>query len=167
MADTEELVRLRAFLLGSGPGSGSGHYVARTSEEAAAWRHNYRAWLAKLLPGSDAVHVAVIDGTDGLAACAIAVVDQRAPTHLCPDGQVGWVQTVVVDPAMRRRGLGLRVMGYVMDWFQERGIRTVFLQTTSAAADLYTRIGFQPTGEDTMIAVLSPPLNDDREALTS
>ncbi|MDG4861021.1 GNAT family N-acetyltransferase [Streptomyces sp. T-3] len=160
-ADTDELVRLRTFLLSSGPG----HYVARNPEEERAWQRNYRVWLSKVLPAPDGpVRVTVIDGPSGLAACAIAVVDQRAPTHLCPGGEVGWVQTVVVDPAMRRHGLGRRIMRHVLEWFREREIRTVFLQTTPDAADLYKRIGFRRTGEDTMVAEI--PAAQDRASTT-
>ncbi|MEU9985047.1 GNAT family N-acetyltransferase [Streptomyces sp. NPDC050856] len=144
-ADIEELVRLRAFLLSTGEGP----YVARGPAEDAAWRRGYRVWLDRVLAQpADRVHVAVIGEPADLGACAIAVVDDRAPTPLCPDGRTGWVQGVVVDPALRRQGLGARVMEHALAWLRARGASSVALQTTPDGARLYRNLGFLPSGED-------------------
>lgn len=138
-------MRLRGYLLSSGDGL----YVARGPEEDAVWRRAYRDWLHRVLTRpEDRVHVAVVGTPQALAACAIAVVDERAPTARCPNGLVGWVQTVVVDPRWRRRGLGTLVMGHALDWLRGRGASAVVLQTTGSGAPLYRRLGFVPTGED-------------------
>lgn len=143
--DIDELVRLRGHLLSSG----SGVYVARDPEEDAAWRRAYRAWLARVLARpADRVHVTVAGPAERLAACALAVVDERAPTARCPNGLAGWVQTVVVDPPWRRRGLGARVMDHALDWLASRDVSAVALQTTEDGAPLYRKLGFVPTGED-------------------
>ncbi|GCB50686.1 GNAT family N-acetyltransferase [Streptomyces sp. NL15-2K] len=145
VADIEELVRLRGHLLSSG----TGVYVARDPEEDAAWRRAYRAWLGRVLAGpADRVHVTVVGTPETLAACAIAVVDERAPTARCPNGLTGWVQTVVVDPPWRRRGLGARVMDHALGWLRAREVSAVVLQTTEDGAPLYQKLGFAPTGED-------------------
>ncbi|MEE1753363.1 GNAT family N-acetyltransferase [Streptomyces sp. SP18CS02] len=144
-ADKDELVRLRAFLLSTGDGA----YVARDPAEDAAWRHGYRVWLDRVLTRrDDRVHVAVIGGPARLDACAIAVVDDRAPTAHCPEGRAGWVQSVVVDPARRRQGLGSRVMAYTLAWLRAQGASPVALQTTGDGARLYRNLGFRSTGED-------------------
>ncbi|MDH6126840.1 GNAT family N-acetyltransferase [Kitasatospora sp. GP82] len=128
---------------------GGGHYAAHSPEEDAAWRHGYRQWLERVLLREDQrIHVAACGAATALRACAIAVIDDRAPTAHCLTGQVGWVQTVVVDPASRRQGLGVRVMAYVLDWLRVRGVQQVALQTTTDGAGLYRNLGFRPTGED-------------------
>ncbi|MEE1789877.1 GNAT family N-acetyltransferase [Streptomyces sp. BE308] len=145
MGDIEELVRLRGCLLSSG----SGAQVARTPEEDDLWKRAYRAWLGRVLAGEEeTVHVSVVGGAHALAACAVAVVDQRAPTVRCPSGRSGWVQTVVVDPASRHRGLGARVMDHALGWLRAAGAEAVVLQTTEAGSPLYRRLGFRPSGEE-------------------
>ncbi|MCX4963679.1 GNAT family N-acetyltransferase [Streptomyces sp. NBC_00654] len=153
MGDIEELVRLRGYLLSSG----SGAYVARTPEEDALWKRAYRAWLRRVLAsdgdgdgdaGGGAVQVSVIGAAPALLACAVAVVDQRAPTAHCPSGRSGWVQTVVVDPAARRGGLGGLVMDHALGWLRGAGAEEVVLQTTDAGSPLYRKLGFRPSGEE-------------------
>lgn len=144
-ADIEELVRLRSHLLGSGDAP----YAARSPQEDAAWRAAYRDWLGRVLTGpADRVQVSVIGPAHRLAACAVAVVDDRAPTAHCLNGLTGWVQSVVVDPQWRRRGLGTRVMRHALDWLRSRGASGAVLQTTPVGAGLYRGLGFLPTGED-------------------
>jgi GNAT superfamily N-acetyltransferase len=144
-ADIEELVRLRSHLLGQG----SAPYAARTEEEDAAWRAAYRSWLDRELAGpADRVQVTVIGPAHRLAACAVAVIDDRAPTARTLNGLTGWVQSVVVDPDRRRLGLGKRVMQHALDWLRSRGVDSAVLQTTHDGASLYRGLGFVPTGED-------------------
>ncbi len=143
--DTDELIRLRGWLLSHGDGP----YVARTPEEDQAWRRAYRAWLGPVLAGElPGVRVGVIGPPHSLAACAVAVLDHRAPTAHCPGGRVGWVQTVVVDPPARGRGLGRAIMRDALAWLRAEGAETVALQTTSDGTRLYRGLGFEPTGED-------------------
>ncbi|MEU3755276.1 GNAT family N-acetyltransferase [Streptomyces olivoreticuli] len=123
--------------------------MARDPEEDAAWRRAYRAWLGRVLARDDhRVRIVVVDGPTALAACAVAVVDDRAPTAHCLNGLAGWVQGVVVDPALRRQGLGARVMAHALGWLRENGASSVALQTTDDGAELYRNLGFRPTGED-------------------
>ncbi|MEU1287652.1 GNAT family N-acetyltransferase [Kitasatospora sp. NPDC005856] len=143
--DIEELVRLRGHLLGAG----TAPYAARTPQEDAAWRAAYRSWLVRQLTGpTGRVHVTVIGPAHRLAACAVAVIDDRAPTAHCLNGLTGWVQSVVVDPDRRRSGLGTRVMRHALDWLRSRGVDSAVLQTTPDGAALYRGLGFLPTGED-------------------
>ena len=58
-----------------------------------------------------------------------------------------WVglQSIEVDPAHRRQGLALAVVGALLEWGAERGAGTAYLQVTSdnvPARALYERIGF-------------------------
>ncbi|MFI8438381.1 GNAT family N-acetyltransferase [Streptomyces sp. NPDC079020] len=146
MGDIEELVRLRGYLLSSG----SGAYAARTPVADALWKRAYRAWLSRVLAGDGGgtVQVSVIGPAPALLACAVAVVDQRAPTAHCPSGRSGWVQTVVVDPAARRGGLGGLVMDHALGWLRGAGAEAVVLQTTDAGSPLYRKLGFRPSGEE-------------------
>jgi ribosomal protein S18 acetylase RimI-like enzyme len=64
-----------------------------------------------------------------------------------PDG--AWLFGLWVDPAVRRAGVGTRLIDAVADWARERGRARLALSVTTnnaAAAALYGRAGFEPTG---------------------
>jgi GNAT superfamily N-acetyltransferase len=61
------------------------------------------------------------------------------------DDWVGF-RSIEVDPAHRRRGLGLAVVAALVDWGAERGATTAYLQVladNTAALGLYARLGFR------------------------
>jgi GNAT superfamily N-acetyltransferase len=154
-ADIEELVRLRAHLLDAPDADLP--YRAGSPAAKEAWRRDYRAWLAEQLTAADGIRVAVVplpDGT-GLAACATAIVDRRAPSPACPSGRAGWLQSVVVDPASRGQGLGARLLEHLHGWLAGQGVDEVLLQTTENATAFYRRLGFAPSGEELLFRTLS------------
>lgn len=151
--DMERLVELRKWLLSTG----TGHYVAKTPDEETAWQESYRKWLLRVMDEEqDRVLVAVLHTEEDatLMACAIGIIDERAPMNGCLNGRVGWVQTVVVDPQARRRGYGERIMAHVLHWFQTNEVGKVTLQTTPMAKKLYEKLGFEASGEDLLIKEL-------------
>jgi predicted N-acetyltransferase YhbS len=58
------------------------------------------------------------------------------------NGPVGWIGTVWVDPAFRRRGLGLGLTQCAIDAAEAAGCRTLVLVATQAGRPMYERIGF-------------------------
>jgi predicted N-acetyltransferase YhbS len=59
------------------------------------------------------------------------------------NGTVGWVGTIWVDPAWRRRGVGLAMTQAVIDVAESAGCRTLLLVATEAGRPLYERLGFE------------------------
>jgi GNAT superfamily N-acetyltransferase len=84
----------------------------------------------------------VIDGEDGLAACALL---NRIP-HLCPPGEEaswrGYVQWVSTDPHYRRRGYAAALMETILEWATVQGAKVVELHATEVGKPLYERLGF-------------------------
>jgi GNAT superfamily N-acetyltransferase len=154
-ADLDELVRLRAHLL-EDTASADVPYAATSAAERSAWRARYRAWLTERLGRDTAVRVAVVPGPGRLRACATAVIDQRAPSPVCPSGLAGWIQSVVTDPRDRGQGLGAAVLADLTAWLESRGVDEAVLQTTAEAHGFYRRSGFLPTGEDLLYKPLRP-----------
>ncbi|MFE3853498.1 GNAT family N-acetyltransferase [Streptomyces griseorubiginosus] len=155
LADIEELVRLRAHLLDAPDADLP--YKAGGSAAREAWRRDYRAWLTAQLTEPEGIRVAVVplpDGT-GLAACATAIVDRRAPSPACPSGRAGWLQSVVVDPASRGQGLGARLLEHLHGWLAGQGVDEVLLQTTENATGFYRRLGFASSGEELLFRTLT------------
>jgi GNAT superfamily N-acetyltransferase len=57
-------------------------------------------------------------------------------------GPVAWVAMVLVDEALRGRGIGTALMRHVLAFLDGRGIKTVRLDATPLGRPLYERLGF-------------------------
>lgn len=134
-ADIPELVRLRGLLFTELDGG----WRSRPVDEG--WRDACAAELTRLLRG-DTMRVLVVDGTPGLAACGIGVLDQRLPNPYNPRGLVGHVFGVVTEPAERGRGHARAVMEGLLAWFDERGAGRVDLNASPDGMPLYRKLGF-------------------------
>lgn len=152
-ADIERLIELRKHLLSGG----EGHYAAQSPEEENAWQTSYRSWLYENLRDNPRVLVAAaaVEEESDIVACAIGIVDERAPMKGILNGRSGWIQTVVVEPQRRRQGIAEQVMEYVLEWFREQDVGKIVLQTTPDAKRLYRKLGFEETGEDLLYKPLS------------
>ncbi|RMR22675.1 hypothetical protein ALP90_02221 [Pseudomonas amygdali pv. ulmi] len=138
-SDIEVLVALRAHLL---DGASTASYASRTSEERLRWKAAYRDWLKPVLAGGEHTRIAVADRDGEVVACATGLIDSRPPAPDCLSGWCGWVQSVVVSPPCRRQGMAERLMHELLQWFAERGVTKVLLETTPAAEALYRKLGF-------------------------
>jgi ribosomal protein S18 acetylase RimI-like enzyme len=80
---------------------------------------------------------------DGRHAGSVALTDE---------GDTGWVRWVVLDPELRGRGLGRRMLGELVAEAEAAGYEGLALETFSelrAAASLYRLHGFEVTWEQT------------------
>jgi predicted N-acetyltransferase YhbS len=62
---------------------------------------------------------------------------------LCINGPVGWIGTVWVEPAWRRRGIARALTQATMDAAVEAGCRTLVLVATKEGRPLYEQLGFE------------------------
>lgn len=148
-ADVAMLIELRAHLLDGTAAS----YSANTAAEQARWRAAYRSWLASTLGTNDNVQVLVAEHRESgqVVGCATGIIDVRAPTAANLNGLSGWVQSVVVSPQWRARGMARQLMQQLLRWFDNRGVTSVVLQTTPGAEELYLGLGFEPSSERPLI----------------
>ena len=137
-ADALRDVRLRA--LRDAPEA----FWSTWEREAAFPRAEWERRAAEAEAGEQAV-IAVAEGPGGrLVALAGGRVDDE-------DRERADVWGTWVDPSVRGggRGLGAAVVGEVVAWARERGLRRVVLwvgDEVPAAAALYARLGFVATG---------------------
>lgn len=137
--DIPELVRLREIL--ADRMARDGHLPIE--EE---WQRAYAESLQERLGSSDTA-VYVVDSPDrGLAACGIGLIFDRFPGPSLPDGRYGYVQGMTTDPRHRRRGHGRMIMGALLEWYRDSGVRRVDLHATSDAEPLYRQFGFVDDG---------------------
>lgn len=59
------------------------------------------------------------------------------------NGPVAWIGTVWVEPAWRRRGVGMALTEAAIETAESAGCRTLLLVATDAGRPLYERIGFE------------------------
>jgi predicted N-acetyltransferase YhbS len=59
------------------------------------------------------------------------------------NGPVAWIGTIWVEPAWRRRGVGMALTQATIDVAEAAGCRTFLLVATEAGRRLYERIGFE------------------------
>ncbi|MDT4855459.1 Acetyltransferase (GNAT) family protein [compost metagenome] len=143
--DIDSLILLRAYLLDGTSAS----YSSRSPEDTERWRATYRDWLTSRLKESDCVLILAAEHRDSgdILGCATGIIDQRAPAPGSLNGLSGWVQSVVVSPQWRKRGVAWELMQHLLRWFSNRGIATVALQSTTLACSLYESLGFVGSGE--------------------
>jgi ribosomal protein S18 acetylase RimI-like enzyme len=134
--DVAELVRLRALLFED---LGGDYFNPATAH--GDWRHDLTAVLEAKLTSENA-RILVVDGDQGLAACAIGTVEQWFPGPHSHNGRVGQVIGVVTDPAYRRRGHSRAIMRTLLDWFREQGVSRVDLHASADGEPLYRDLGF-------------------------
>jgi ribosomal protein S18 acetylase RimI-like enzyme len=113
---------------------------ATTSDEAAARPAEYwERWTRA--PADEQVTIVAVDG-DRWVGMVSGWLPEQTPNR-------AWLAQLWVDPAVRRAGLGLRLIEAIVAWARERGMVALELSVTTnnpAAAALYARAGFVETG---------------------
>ncbi|MER5624088.1 GNAT family N-acetyltransferase [Streptosporangium sp. NPDC002544] len=137
--DIPELVRLREILADRMARDGT----LPIEEE---WQQAYAESLEERLGSLDTAVYVVDSPEKGLAACGIGLIFDRFPGPSLPDGRYGYIQGMTTDPRHRRRGHGRAIMGALLEWYRDSGIRRVDLHATSDAESLYRRLGFVDDG---------------------
>jgi GNAT superfamily N-acetyltransferase len=99
-------------------------------KEQAGWNQMETDWRRCLALQPDGCFVAEFDGTP------------VGTTTTCVFGTLAWVAMVLVDPAMRRRGIGQALLDHALAFLDDRGIRSVRLDATPLGRPLYEKRGF-------------------------
>jgi GNAT superfamily N-acetyltransferase len=93
------------------------------------------------------VQDAAMDGSRSYAVVEVATGRQVAYARVITDGATfAWLCDVFVDPAVRGDGVGVGLVGGVLDDLAPLGLRRVLLATADAHG-LYERFGFAPLGD--------------------
>jgi GNAT superfamily N-acetyltransferase len=81
--------------------------------------------------------------------CFVADMDGASvgTTTTCIFDGVAWIAMVLVDKAVRGRGIGTGLLKHALDYLKERNVRTVRLDATPAGRPIYEKLGFVPEYE--------------------
>lgn len=137
-ADVEVIVSHRLLMftdmwLGDDAARQAAAGASRPLIESALRDGWYQGWLAE-------------DGGRVVAGGGVAIVP-FPPTPADPNPRRAWFLNMYTEPAHRRRGLAAQVLGQVVGWCREQGLRQVFLHPSAAGRPIYERAGFKPTSE--------------------
>src|SRR5439155_20889733 len=99
-------------------------------KEQAGWNQTEADWRRCLDLEPDGCFVAEFD--------AVAV----GTTTTCIFGTVAWIAMVLVDSAMRGRGVGKALMNRALEYLDASGVRSVRLDATPLGQPLYEKLGF-------------------------
>ncbi|MBX6389292.1 MAG: GNAT family N-acetyltransferase [Frankia sp.] len=97
------------------------------------------------LPGDDAPDSAhfVALGAGGQVVGTVTVLREDAPW-----GEPGWrLRAMAIDEAVRRLGIGSRLVAAVVDHASAQGGRLLWCNARQVAIPFYERAGFRPWGE--------------------
>jgi GNAT superfamily N-acetyltransferase len=96
----------------------------------AGWNQTEADWRRFLALQPDGCFVAELDGTAvGTTVCFVF-------------GPVAWVAMVLVDEAVRGRGIGTALMRHALGFLDSRGISSVRLDATPLGRPIYEKLGF-------------------------
>lgn len=97
--------------------------------------------------------------TAGIAACVDTLLVARAGAHVVGSaaweryGEAALLRSVGVYPTLRGAGVGQQLVTAVLDTARRRGIRHLYLLTTTAG-DFFARFGFQPIARGEVLAAV-------------
>jgi GNAT superfamily N-acetyltransferase len=96
----------------------------------AGWNQTEADWRRALDLQPDGCFVAEWDGAPA------------GTTTTCVFGDVAWIAMVLVEPALRGRGIGMALLRHALAFLDGQGIATVRLDATPQGQPLYERLGF-------------------------
>ena len=135
--EADQLRELRLRALRTSPEAFASRFEDFRERPAEFWDE----WSRRAASGADEVTLVAIDGGRWLGMVGARLLDDRPGS--------AWLERLWVDPAARGGGLGAELIEAVADWSRGRGAVRLELSVTennAAAAALYERCGFSPTG---------------------
>jgi GNAT superfamily N-acetyltransferase len=103
---------------------------------------------ARTLPTMDELNAIVHSGS---AFLFVAEEDEKIAgtitlvTYRTPSGMKAWIEDVVVDESQRGKGIGKKLVRFILDYAKETGIQKIDLTSNPhriAANELYQKMGF-------------------------
>ncbi len=117
--------------------------AAREGEPVAAWIERMSRVHAECRAGRALLHVASLEGrVIGYGKAGYFAAPAGAPANVVPEG---WYLTgVVVEPSMRRRGVGSELTRTRLAWIAEGGDRAYYVanERNLVSIDLHAGLGF-------------------------
>lgn len=113
-----------------------------TAELEKANREYYREML------SSGGHIACFAVSDEkTVGCGGVCVYREMPSPDNPTGMCAYLMNIFTLPEYRGRGIGEKVVRWLIDRVKEFGITKIYLETSDSARKMYEKIGFLPMAD--------------------
>lgn len=80
----------------------------------------------------------------GIVGCGGICYQQEMPSPDNPRGTCGYHMNIFTVPEMRGRGIGRKIVNFLIGDAKKRGTDKIFLESSKMAKSLYEDIGFEP-----------------------
>jgi ribosomal protein S18 acetylase RimI-like enzyme len=107
------------------------------------WRRAAREWFERRVAGDDLLVVVADAAGGGPVSCAMAVLEDAAPSPSDPSGRRAHLSSVSTLPDHRGQGLARACVGMLIAELDARGVRRTDLFATSEGEALYRSFGFR------------------------
>ncbi len=92
---------------------------------------------------ADGSHIACLAQVDGeTIGCGGLCLYDEMPSPDNPDGHCAYLMNIYVREAWRGKGMGTRIVRWLVGQALSRGIQKVYLETSNNARNLYLDMGF-------------------------
>ena len=139
VADTTELARLRRILFQE---MGHGEQASLDAADAA-----FRKYLADAIPSGEFHAWLAVTPQGQVVGSGGVVIDRHPPSPMNLDGRIGYIMSLVTEPAYRHLGIARHLMQTILRWLQEQGVRSVSLHASEQGCQLYRELGFSESHE--------------------
>lgn len=110
-------------------------------EDTTALENANRAYYEKALKEGTHVAALAFEG-EAFVGCGALCLQDEMPSPDSPSGRTALIMNVYTPPEQRHRGVARRVVRWLMERAQKKGVDRVLLEATPDARPLYEDLGF-------------------------
>jgi GNAT superfamily N-acetyltransferase len=104
-------------------------------------------WLARALADGSYHHWFAVDGAGCVMGGGGVLLCSWPANPKDPCTERAMILNVYTEPEFRSRGIARQIMVTILDWAQQRGLRTINLHASDEGRSLYEKLGFEATNE--------------------
>lgn len=119
-------------------------------QDLEALKRANRAYYADALPSGG--HVACLLWSEKeIVGCGGVCFSNEMPSPDNPTGRCAYLMNIYTKPTYRKKGIGGRIVAWLVDQAKRREITKIFLEATDEGRALYMNHGFKPMTNQMML----------------
>ena len=100
----------------------------------------YKFYLEQLISDNFAIF-GFIDNNKIIATGSLSIM-YKPPYYNCPNGKIGLLSSMYVDPGFRRQGLATKMLDKIVEYAKEKECSLIHITASKMGELLYTKYGF-------------------------
>ena len=102
---------------------------------------NLFKFYSEQLIGDNFAIFGIIDNNKIIATGSLSFV-YKPPYYNCPNGKIGLLSSMYVDPSYRRQGLATKMLDKIVEYAKENDCSLIHITASKMGELLYTKYGF-------------------------